>query len=96
MGLHVVSKARNREAKTAQEPLNLQGRLALRIPEAAQVLGICENTLRQILPELPHFHIGRSVRLPVEPLREWVRKQAEVEKSRVDEAVEDVLRSVGQ
>ena len=90
-----MSGSDDREPKAASVPVDLQGRLALRIPEAAQVLGICENTLRQILPELPHFHIGKSVRLPVEPLREWVRKRAEAEKNRVDEVVEDVLRAVG-
>ena len=89
-----MSGSGDREAKAAKGPLDLQNRVALRIPEAAQVLGICENTVRQILPELPHFHIGRRVLFPTEGLREWVRERAEAEKSRIDDAVDDVLRAV--
>ena len=89
-----MSKPGDRETKAAPQPLDLRGRVALRISEAAQVLGICENTLRQILPELPHFHIGKRVLLPVEPLLEWARERAEVEMNRVDATVDDGLRAV--
>ena len=50
--------------------------LALRPKEAARALGISERTLRQMLPELPHFRVGGVVLLPVEELREWLRTQA--------------------
>ena len=46
-------------------------RLALSIPEAALAIGVCENTLRQLLPELPHFYVGRRVLLQIfaDPIR---------------------------
>ena len=89
-----MTDAADRGAKAAPEPVDLQGRLALRPKEAAQALGIGERTLRQMLPELPHIHLGQAVLLPIEPLREWLRERVEVEKSAVDEAVDDVLRAV--
>ena len=47
------------------EPLDFP-RLALSEEEAAASLGICEKTLRRILPQLRHFHVGRRVLLPDE------------------------------
>ena len=72
----------------------LAGRLALRPKEAAVVLGIGERTLRQILPELPHFRVGGAVLILVDGLRDWLREQARTEGGRVDSAVNEIMESV--
>ena len=69
-------------------------RLALRVPEAARALGISERQVRQLLPEIPHTRLGGCVVLPVEALREWLLKQAQAGKRRVDAAVDEVLASL--
>jgi excisionase family DNA binding protein len=73
---------------------DLRGRLALRPREAAEVLGISERTLRQMLPELPHYRAGGCVLIPVDDLRQWLSEQAQAGKSHVDAAVEKALSSV--
>ncbi len=69
----------------------LGGRLALRPREAARALGIGERTLRQILPEIPHVHVGSAVVIPVDLLREWLRRRARAEQRKADSVVQDVL-----
>ena len=73
----------------------LANRLALRPTEAARALGICERTLRQILPELPHVRVGGAVLLPVEGLQAWLRERATTERKRADEIADEILRTVG-
>jgi hypothetical protein len=81
-------------ATDSDERLRLSDRLGLRVPEAARALGISERQLRQLLPELPHTRLGGCVVLPVDALREWLLKQAQARKSRVDTAVDEVLASI--
>ena len=69
-------------------------RLALRVKETAVALGVSERTLRQHLPEIPHLRLGSAVVVPVDSLREWLRKQAQTEPAKVDRAVEEVLASL--
>jgi excisionase family DNA binding protein len=54
------------------------GRLLLTIEEAAQRLGLGRSKTYQLAATgvLPVIHLGRSVRVPVEALQEWVRAQA--------------------
>ena len=66
-------------------------RLALRPAEVAKALGLCERSVRQILPELPHVRIGTAVVVPIDLLREWLRDRAQQEKGAVDQAVDEVL-----
>ena len=54
----------------------LAERLALRPAEVAEVLGVSERHIRQLLPQLPHVRLGGCVVVPVEGLREWLREQA--------------------
>jgi excisionase family DNA binding protein len=72
----------------------LNDRLALRPKEAAQALGICERTLRQVLPELPHVRVGSAVLLPVEGLRAWLREQTASERAQVTSVVEGILEDL--
>ena len=74
-----------------EEPLYLADRLALRVAEVAEALGLSERTIRQILPELPVVRIGTAVVVPTDLLKEWLRDRARKEQGAVDQAVEDVL-----
>ncbi len=81
-------------ANSSEGRLHLADRLALRVPEAARALGISERQVRQLLPEIPHTRLGGCVVLPVDALREWLLKQAQTGKRRVDTAVDEVLASI--
>ncbi len=69
-------------------------RIALRPKEAAEVLGISERTLRQLLPELPTVRRGGVVLVPVAGLQEWLRDESRAEKGRVEKAVTEILEAV--
>ena len=76
------------------ESPQLSGRLALTVPEAAAAIGVSERHLRSMLPEIPHLYLGGRVVIPVDALRTWLQKRAEIEGSRVDAAVEEVLSDI--
>ena len=75
--------------------VQLGGRLALRPAEVAEALGLSERTVRQILPELPHVRIGRTIVIPVDLLKEWLREHVQREQGAVDQAVDEVLDGFG-
>ena len=79
---------------TKQRPegtsIDLSGRLALRPAEAARALGVSERTLRSMLPELPHAHIGAAVVLPVDELKAWLREQMRREQAETDGAAREI------
>jgi len=72
----------------------LANRLALSLGETAQVLGVSENHVRALLPELPHVHLGRRVLVPVDSLREWLRGRARTERGKVNRAVDEILGEI--
>ena len=76
---------------SAEKPVRLDERLALRPAEAARALGIGERTLRQLLPTLPHMRAGGTVLLPVEGLRRWLEEQAKTERARADVVADEIL-----
>ena len=82
---------------TKLEPvrLYLEDRLALRPAEVAHALGISDRTVRTILPQLPHLRVGTAILVPTDELRRWLREQTEVERSRVDHEVDDIMKSIG-
>ena len=55
-------------------------RLAYSIPEAAQSMGISENTLRDLIrrrPDFPVLKIGTSRKIiPVQALIDWLSQEA--------------------
>ena len=59
--------------------LDLRGRLALRIPEAADALGVSESTLRRNLPSLGDavIRVGGQVRITVQGLERYVGRMEE-------------------
>jgi excisionase family DNA binding protein len=76
------------------EPLSLANRLALTVAEAAQVLGVSERHIRNLLPELPHVYLGGRPVIPVDPLKDWLATQAKAKQGRVDATVEEVLSEI--
>ncbi|HEX6351081.1 MAG TPA: helix-turn-helix domain-containing protein [Candidatus Dormibacteraeota bacterium] len=52
--------------------------MLLRAEEAARMLGLGRSKVFQMLAagELPVVRIGRSVRIPREELREWIKQKA--------------------
>ena len=74
--------------------LHVADRLALRPREAAEALGISERKLRQLLPRLPHVRLDGVVLLPVEQLRRWLAENAQLQASRVDSAVSEIMNSL--
>ena len=60
-------------------------RLLLRPTEAAEAIGVGRSKVYELLAhgELPSVLVGRSLRVPVDKLREWVdRKVQETDDSR--------------
>jgi excisionase family DNA binding protein len=53
-------------------------RLLLRIPEAAQRLGLGRSTVYELIQDgqLPVIRIGKAVRIPASRLAAWVESQA--------------------
>jgi excisionase family DNA binding protein len=55
-------------------------RILLRVPEAAQLLGLSRATLYALLAgdnQIPVVRIGRSVRIPLAGLQQWVDQRTE-------------------
>jgi hypothetical protein len=86
----------------AQGPESLLGapwlanRLALRLSEAAQVLGISERTLRTLTPELPHVRRGGVLLYPVDALRDWLNQQAKAEKASAEAIADEIIESMAK
>ncbi len=76
------------------QDFTLEHRLALRCKEAAWVTRISVRTLGEILPELPHLHVGRRVLIPVGPLRVWLEEKANSERRRSDAIADEVLQAI--
>ena len=59
-------------------------KLLLRPHECAEVLGLCRSKVYELIASgaLPSITIGKSRRIPVEALRDWVRAQSEAGESR--------------
>jgi hypothetical protein len=79
---------------TDRPAVRLAERAALTIPEAARAVGVSERLIRNLLPEIPHCHLGNRVVIPVSLLVEWLRKQAQEEQNTVGKAVNDILEEI--
>lgn len=73
---------------------DLRTRLALSVSEAAAAVGVSERHLRSLLREIPHTPLGGRVVIPVDLLREWLRRRSQQGSSRVDATVAAVLKEV--
>ena len=85
-----------KEQDQERPALALADRLALTVPEAAIALGISERHLRELLPEIPHVHLGGRVVIPVRAMEEWLRERANAERNRAETIAEDVLKAIGE
>ena len=58
---------------------NTMAPFAVSAAEAARLLGVSKPTLYQLLEraDFPRFRVGARVLIPVDGLREWVRRQSE-------------------
>lgn len=54
-------------------------KLLLRVSEAQRILSLSRSTVYAMIAsgEIPSVRIGRAVRVPVDGLRDWVKRQAE-------------------
>jgi excisionase family DNA binding protein len=70
----------NGRLATVQQPLNPSlggdGRLLIRVSDAAKQLGLSRGSLYQLIAagKFPSVRIGRAVRIPLELMIEWMRK----------------------
>ena len=71
-------------------------RLAFRLKEVAESLGVSEGLIRQILPELPHLRIGTALLFPVDLLGEWLRQQSEARGDVATQAVREILEKLNE
>ena len=78
----------------SSENKTLEGRLALRPPEAAKTLGVSERTLRGMLSELPHVRRGGVVLIPLKALERWLDASATRSGAHLDAVAEEVVQSL--
>ena len=52
-----------------------EGKYGITIAEAVVAIGVCERKVRGLIAEgeIPHYRIGRSVRIPLDELKTWLR-----------------------
>ena len=52
-------------------------KLALRVPEAAEALGVCRAQAYKMVNsgELPCIRVGRRLLIPLDKLKQWLRDQ---------------------
>ena len=77
-----------------RRPIILAERLALTVPETAAALGVSERHLRDLLPEIPHAHLGNRIVIPVEQVRKWLAEQTKIEPNRIVETVTEILSEI--
>jgi hypothetical protein len=76
---------------SSNQPLILGTRLALRPKEAAKALGICERTLRAMLPRLPVLREGKAVMILIKPLEELLAAEAKENMENADRIAGEIL-----
>ena len=76
--------------------IDLNGRLALRTQEAAEALGVCEKTMRQIGTEIGRVHRGKLVLYPIDGIREWLKREAQASEDEVGRMVREELDALAE
>ena len=79
---------------SANDPPNLNSRLALRAKEAAAALGMSERKFRDISSRLPAVWIDSVKLFPVEALRRWLDDEAEKQQAAGDQLANDILDEI--
>jgi len=57
-------------------------------------LGICERTLRAMLPRLPVVREGKTVLIPIKPLEEWLAAEAKANMENADRIAGEILEEM--
>jgi hypothetical protein len=79
----------------ADNPLCLCDRIALRVPEAAAMVGLSEGAFREhLLPHCPKLYAGRALVIPRRPFEDWLERRALEAAEPVGESVEELLAQV--
>ncbi len=57
--------------------MDKQGKLLLKVMEAGEMLGIGRSRMYEMVDtkELPSIRIGKSIRIPVKALNQWVEER---------------------
>lgn len=59
------------------------------------IRAFCVECMGGELRHIPHVRLGGAVLIPIDALRAWLLEQAKAEATIADEAVEDILGSLG-
>ena len=53
---------------------NIENKYGLTVNEVVEAIGVSERKVRDLIAkgEIQHFRIGRAVRIPWQPLKEWI------------------------
>ena len=79
----------------ADAPLHLRDRIALRISEAAAMVGLSEGAFRDHwLRECPKVYAGRALVIPRRPFEDWLERRALEESELVDDNVDGLFAQV--
>jgi len=79
-------------ADPADKPLDLTSRLALRVEEAAALVGLSDRAFREhLLPRCPKFYAGRAVIIPRKPFEEFLAKLAEDSQNELRETARELI-----
>ena len=83
MAIETIPRPRTPGEKGAQreEQFWLANRVGLSIAEAARAVGVSERRMREVLPEIPHTHLGRRVVIPRVSLEAWRNERSEASPS---------------
>ncbi len=79
----------------ADDPLCLRDRIALRVHEAAAMVGLSEGAFREhMLPKCPKVYAGRALVIPRRAFEDWLERRALEESELVDDTVDQLLARV--
>jgi excisionase family DNA binding protein len=76
---------------------DFEGKYGITIAEAVVAIGVCERKVRGLIAEgkIPHYRIGRSVRIPWPELKEWLRNGGtEGEAVRIDDILKPMIANI--
>ena len=80
------------------DPAEMLPKYAFSVAEAAQVIGIGERTLRDLLRDdmsFPRAYLGRRVVIPARALEEWINERARSEARASSRAIQAFMSAEG-
>ena len=94
--LHSISQEVERLGRVSERPnISLKERIALRVAEAAAMVGLSEGAFREhLLPCCPKVYVGRALLIPRRIFEKWLEKRALEEAEPVGDTVDELLARV--